>query len=460
MRCICAVFNICLIFLISSASSLHALDRVIDPQAAARGREVVEKGSYLKAAWEFDTWEKLKKSTKPLPEALRTTPDTQKTDTDTIARLRFGLHPAPFDNDGLPMGLRPALMKDQKTKGLQIDCLICHGGSIGGKSYAGLGNSTLDFVTFLNAMTRTEGRRPPILTFNLNSTRGTVNAGQLAIVLFSLRNPDLTMRSFPMPLDANVPEQDVPPWWHLAKKSTIYIDARTPGESARSLMQFYLGELTEAQFAELEPRFKDLMTYLYTIKPPKWPFDVDQAKAAEGRVVFEKNCSSCHGKYGDKPEYPDRLVELDIIGTDPARAKGVSEKSIDHYNSTWFGRVHPVDKSVPLGYQAPPLDGVWATAPYLHNGSVPTVYDLLDSKNRPDRFIRHTSTEFENYDRDRLGWKVHPLKPGEKPVYDDLFQNRSIYDTSRFGLGNGGHTFGDKLTGPERMAVIEYLKTL
>ncbi|MFM7128446.1 MAG: hypothetical protein ACKO0V_03700, partial [bacterium] len=246
------------------ASSLLALDRVVDPQAAARGREVVEKGSYLTAAWDLDTWEKLKQSTKPLPDLLRTTPETQKTDADTIARLRFGLHPAPFPNDNLPMGLRPALMKDQKTLGLQIDCLICHGGSIGGKSYAGMGNSTLDFVTFLNAMTRTEGRRPPILTFNLNSTRGTVNAGQLAIVLFSLRNPDLTMRSFPMPLESNLPEQDVPPWWHLAKKSTIYIDARTPGESARSLMQFYLGELTEAQFAGLEPKFKDLMAYLYT----------------------------------------------------------------------------------------------------------------------------------------------------------------------------------------------------
>jgi mono/diheme cytochrome c family protein len=225
-------------------------------------------------------------------------------------------------------------------------------------------------------------------------------------------------------------------------------------------MQFYLGELSEAQFAALEPKFKDLMSYLSTIKPPKWPFEIDQAKAAAGRSIFEKNCSECHGTYGDKPYYPDRLVELDEVGTDPARARGVSEKSIDHYNSTWFGRVHPVDKTVPTGYQAPPLDGVWATAPYLHNGSVPTLDDLLNSKSRPNRFIRHTSTEFENYDREKVGWRVKRIEAGEKPIFSDLFQNRSIYDSSRYGLGNGGHTFGDKLSDRDRSAVIEYLKTL
>lgn len=431
-----------------------------DPEAVRRGRQVIEKGSYLAAAWNRDTWDILKRSTAPLPEAVRQTPETLKTDPDTVARIRYGLHPSAFGDDELPMGMREALKMDRSGMGLQIDCLICHGGSIGGKSYVGLGNTTLDFVTFLNAMTRAENRRPPILTFNLNSTRGTVNAGQLAIVLFSLRNADLSMRTIPMPLDANVPEQDVPPWWHLKRKSTIYIDGRTPGDSARSLMQFYLGELSEDQFAELEPNFKDLMSYIYTIEPPKYPFSINSDLAAKGRSVFEKNCSECHGTYGQSVNYPDLVIDLDIIGTDSARAKGVSEKSIDHYNATWFGRVHPVDKTVPLGYQAPPLEGVWATAPYLHNGSVPTIYNLLNSKSRPDRFIRHTTTEFENYDRENLGWKVKQIDSTENPVFDDLFQNRSVFDSRRYGLGNQGHTFGDKLSEDDRMAVIEYLKTL
>jgi hypothetical protein len=113
--------------------------------------------------------------------------------------------------------------------------------------------------------------------------------------------------------------------------------------------------------------------------------------------------------------YPDQVIDLSVIGTDPARAKGVSDKSIDHYNATWFGKIHAVDKTVPLGYQAPPLDGVWATAPYLHNGSVPTVYDLLNSGGRPARFLRHATTGVENFDPLHLGWKVRRLKRPSGP---------------------------------------------
>ena len=249
-----------------------------DNASAERGRYVLQNGSFLLPAWGPKTWDLVTKSSKPLPAPYQQADQTSAQQ----AMTRFGLHPAPFDNNNLPMGLRPAWSRDGRTQGLQIDCLLCHGGSIGGKSYVGLGNSTLDMVTFLNAMTRADGKRPPLLTFNLNSERGTVNAGQLAIVLFSLRNADLSMRPVPLALGANLPEQDVPAWWNVAKKSTIYLDGRTPGESARSLMQFYLGELSEDQFAAYEPAFKDILAYIRSLKPPKYPFQIDQAKADAG----------------------------------------------------------------------------------------------------------------------------------------------------------------------------------
>ena len=111
------------------------------------------------------------------------------------------------------------------------------------------------------------------------------------------------------------------------------------------------------------------------------------------------------------------------------------------------------------GYQAPPLNGIWATAPYLHNGSVPTLATLLKSPDRPARFKRPPSTDFEHYDKVHLGWKfevvTEPPSPGLSP-----FEAKFLYDTSRFGLGNSGHTFGDKLSDGERMDLIEYLKTL
>jgi hypothetical protein len=133
---------------------------------------------------------------------------------------------------------------------------------------------------------------------------------------------------------------------------------------------------------------------------------------------------------------------------------------VAHYNSTWFGKPDPVASEC-IGYQAPPLGGIWSSAPYLHNGSVPTLHALLDSSTRPNRFTRPTSTEFDQYDAQNVGWKF-------RRVSDQEFasQKRSpheahfIFDTARFGLGNQGHTFGDKLSETQRMDLIEYLKTL
>jgi mono/diheme cytochrome c family protein len=456
------VLQACLILIVFSTfrvSAVEPVERSSRELQLERGRFVLETGSYLTPAWSATAWEGAIRNAPRIPaQSNETVPPSD--DQVRNALDRYGLHSAPFPNDGLPMGLRKAWTKDGRRAGLQLDCLICHGGSIGGKSYVGLGNTTIDFQQFANALTRADGRRPPILTFNLNSTRGTVNAGQLAIVLFGLRNPDLSFRQFPLPLGANLPEQDVPAWWTLKKKSTLYLDARTDGDSARGIMQFYLGEFSEARFSALEPAFTDLLTYINTLTPPKYPFPIDSDKALAGKAVFEKRCSECHGTYGANSIYPDLLIPLDRIGTDRARADGVSERAIDHYNSTWFGQVHPVDKTLEDGYKAPPLDGIWATAPYLHNGSVPTLHALLKSDERPNTFLRHPTTSFDHYDTKHVGWKIRSATPVDVAGQKDPFVTRSLFDSSRYGLGNQGHTFGDSLSEDERMAVIEYLKSL
>lgn len=424
----------------------------------SRGRYVLESGSFLSPAWGKDAWKKLSETAKSVPStngASNDSPTPEKT-----ALIRYGLHPSPYENDGLPMGLVKAWSPDGRKLGLQVNCLICHGGSIGGKSYVGLGNSTLDFQQFLVDMTKADGRKPPFLAFNLNSARGTVNAGQLSILLFSNRNADLSLRQFPLPLAANVPEQDVPAWWTLKKKSTLYLDARTHAESARGVMQFYLGEFSETQFSALESSFTDLLAYLQTLQPPKYPFPIDDRLASAGKMVFEKNCSECHGTYGTENNYPDLLVPIDVIGTDRARAEGVSRRSMEHYNSTWFGRKHPVDTELELGYKAPPLDGIWATAPYLHNGSVPTLHALLKSSERPELFLRHPTTDFDQYDTQKVGWKHRLPDASRKSGLTDPYEKRALFDSKRYGLGNRGHTFGDKLSEDDRQAVIEYLKTL
>jgi mono/diheme cytochrome c family protein len=425
-----------------------------DP-AAERGRIALTQTGYLKPAWNDRAYGRVSrfwKTDAPDPEA------NPAAYAEAFNR-RYGLHPAPYPNDGLPMGLRRGVRDDGGKEGIQIDCMVCHGGSIGGTSYVGLGNTQLDLNGLLRDLTRADGRALPPSTFVMNSSRGTVNAGMVAAVLLSVRNSDLSFRTFPLPLGTHLPEMDVPPWWHMARKATMYYDGRTDARSVRSSMQFMLGEKTLAQFQELEPRFRDILAYFKSLRPPKYPFPIDPARADAGRAVFAENCARCHGTYGPNGTYPSKVIALDVIGTDPARALGLGLPLVKHYNSTWFGAEYPVKEEM-TGYQAPPLDGIWATAPYLHNGSVPTLYALLDSGQRPARFRRPPSTGFEHYDTEHVGWKFEAVPPGPLPKAATPAEAQAVFDSSRFGLGNQGHTFGDALDDAERLALIEYLKTL
>ncbi len=429
----------------------------VDSSAAERGRIALTSTGFLKPEWSESAYKRAGR----LWDHSSPDPDADPAGYAAAFRFRYGLHPAPYPNDGLPMGLRRGLGPGGVKKGLQIDCMACHGGSIGGKSYVGLGNTQLDLRALLNEMTTADGRRPPPPAFILNSSRGTNNAGQVAAVLLSLHNTDLSFRSFPLPLAANLPEMDTPAWWHLKRKATMYYDGRTDARSARTNMQFMLGEKNLEQFKALEPAFRDLQAYLKSLEPPKYPFPIDSARSERGKAVFEKSCARCHGTYGPGGAYPNKIVPLDVIGTDPARLKGLSDRLVAHYNSTWLGADYPV-KSERVGYQAPPLDGIWATAPYLHNGTAPTLHTLLQSSTRPRRFTRPPSTEFEHYDAVHVGWKFTEVTAEEQSstARRSAFQGRFIVNTSRFGMGNKGHTFGDRLTEGQRMDLIEYLKTL
>jgi hypothetical protein len=127
-----------------------------------------------------------------------------------------------------------------------------------------------------------------------------------------------------------------------------------------------------------------------------------------------------------------------------------------------YGQVTTVETDVPFpGYVAPPLDGIWATAPVLHNGSVPTLELVIDSSRRP-KYWRRVDYDSTHFDQDALGWPYHDLDLDWVGGADGLPEadRKHVYDTTRLGYDNGGHPFGDHLTGDERRAVLEYLKTL
>ena len=134
-----------------------------------RGNEALTQHSYLKAEWSIDAY---KKAAKLWGEPA---PDPDK-DPDGYARAfarHYGLHPAPYPNDGLPMGLRWSRKPDGTKTGIQIDCMVCHGGSIGGQSYVGLGNTQLDLRRCSSSdLIRADGRRVAARRRSRSARRG------------------------------------------------------------------------------------------------------------------------------------------------------------------------------------------------------------------------------------------------------------------------------------------------
>ena len=230
------------------------------------------------------------------------------------------------------------------------------------------------------------------------------------------------------------------------------------GDHARIMMTastLCTDSVAEAQ--AIDAYFPDIEAYITSIKPPAYPFPIDAALAMKGAAVFsDMRALSRHLRGESHVSEPPRRRRRHRDRSAPrARRSGFAKTYVDWFNSSFYGMIAHLDPQ--SGYVAPPLDGIWATAPFLHNGSVPTIDALLDSTKRPKFWTR--SFDSNDYDPVALGWKFTALAAG-KDAEPDATKKKAIYDTTLSGYGNGGHTFGDALSDADRAAVIEYLKTL
>ncbi|MBA3311840.1 MAG: cytochrome c [Planctomycetaceae bacterium] len=159
-----------------------------------------------------------------------------------------------------------------------------------------------------------------------------------------------------------------------------------------------------------------------------------------------------------KDFYPERIIPIAELGTDPVRLEALSVEHRTHLQTTWmtdYGRDETITD--PGGYVAPPLDGVWASAPYFHNGSVPTLWHVLRPSERPKLWRR--DRRGDGYDHERIGLAVEELKTFPKNALD-ASARREVFDTSKSGKSAAGHDYPDALSEDEKRAVLEYLKTL
>lgn len=258
---------------------------------------------------------------------------------------------------------------------------------------------------------------------------------------------------------------------------------------------------------------------LQLLKPPTWPQallgTIDKPLAIQGRALFADNCAGCHVPQvvqgPDRPVQRLHMLPVNVIGTDPGAANNIADHRFDLTSLQWDlnelanlgvqlhpAPTQPLDLSqlsvakglayvtafvenrayrdagvtpaerpaldgfgLPIGvrelraYKARPLAGVWATPPFLHNGSVPTIYQLLSPQD--ERATTFYKGSFE-YDPRHLGYRT------------EAFTNGFLFDTRLTGNRNSGHEFragergngviGRLLQPQERWALLEYLKVL
>jgi len=199
------------------------------------------------------------------------------------------------------------------------------------------------------------------------------------------------------------------------------------------------------------PRIKRIEDWLLDATPPAYPFPINHSLASQGEPVYRQYCADCHGESGRKlaGRYVGQVVPVDEVGTDRHRLDSYTYELLENQNTLYAGYPWRFTKFRKTnGYANMPLDGLWLRAPYLHNGSVPTLRDLLNTpENRPKTFYRGNDV----IDRDNMGFvSTMPEMDGRR-----FF----LFDTALPGNSAAGHRYGVSLKPAEKNALIEFLKT-
>ena len=199
---------------------------------------------------------------------------------------------------------------------------------------------------------------------------------------------------------------------------------------------------------------KRVADWLRKLDAPAYPFKIDKDLAAQGAPVYKKYCAECHGADGKdfRGEQVGKVVPIEEIGTDRRRLDSYTYDVAVNQNMIFAGygdeRFSHFRKT--FGYANAPLDGVWLRAPYLHNGSVPTLRDLLEpSARRPTAFYRG----YDVFDQKRVGFAAD--------VAEEKGRKYFRYNTEEPGNSNKGHEgkrYGTELSTTEKDALVEYLK--
>lgn len=381
------------------------------------------------------------------------------------------------------------ILENNKVKGLfnepyegmnigVLGCVACHGGKAAGEYIVGLGNKNIDTYQIgkdaalglrvwgafprKNPKFRELHKRALEFTNALagskvgNTTQGLVSTAVIRSWFYKIQG---------LPFPDNFPpgQVKIPHLWGYGekRKSGSFWDGEGNGELGgwAIAVELYAGQTPE-NVREYWPKVHKAEEILGEFLPPKYPFKIDESKVEAGKKVYEASCLKCHGNHHrDLQGYPiyesPKHIPLRVVKTDPDRLKALTEELYTLIEKNPLNDVMRAERREEPGYVAPKLWGIWSRFPYLHNASVPTLYDLLSPPDlRPQIFSLKNAGEKERFDEKKLGLINIQIHPDDSP--------RRIYDTHRIGHTPQGHYFESfkKLTPENKYDLIEYLKTL
>jgi len=251
-----------------------------------------------------------------------------------------------------------------------------------------------------------------------------------------------------LPVDDTVGTADFPSIWNLGLREGKWLNwcGETPSPLS-VIIDSALG--LQARPSTVVSQAAWIQEFAVKKRPPKYPFPIDAALAAKGKPLFDQHCNSCHGlgagtRVGQIIEIAEVKTDNNRLITWTAQAADIANQTVEKLGVKRIGITKPKIE----GYQAVPLDGIWLRAPYLHNGSVPNLTELLEPEEKRSKVF------YRGYDM------YDPAVVGFDTTSPEARRLGFRVDTTIKGNGNQGHLYGTTLPPAEKKALIEYLKTL
>jgi mono/diheme cytochrome c family protein len=259
-------------------------------------------------------------------------------------------------------------------------------------------------------------------------------------------NPYKVLFEYDMSKDDSVGTVELPSLWNQRMRQGMWLhwDGNNNSVDERN-KSAAIGAGATPDSLDL-PSLDRIAAWALDLKPPGYPPErIDRARAERGRPIYTAECSSCHEPGAAAI---GQVTELAAIGTDPERLRSFTPDLAKRMNTIGEGRPWKFSHFRKTeGYANMPLDGLWLRAPYLHNGSVPTLRALLFPEERPATFY----SAYDVYDWTNVGF----VSTGA-----DAEREGVQFDTRLKGNSNAGHVYGSKLTREQREDLLEFLKTL